>query len=267
MIITTIVLKNQKPIGETIKMIKTCTYCKKEFEAKRIDKNYCSASCRQLNHIQRKAVEMFGVAVKKENVNTMIDTLHQSVKTDEQTVKTVLPVAELVENKSPVILNENKEGEKEYKFLPSRFIDKVTTLYKSRSVMLTHNLISNDKLINKNLEWVNIRLRCLIEAVLFISERNKIPIPDLIELTNAFTFLLKSEQYKKLPENYPFRFFVKDFRNKLKNVCIENSDAEELPLKLNRKLKIELIVYRCELREIVPKVKFSELTFKSNKDE
>ena len=239
-------------------MIKTCAYCKKEFDAKRIDKNYCSASCRQLNHLQRKAVEMFGATVKNESVKTSIDAFDENVKTDEQTVKTVLPEVVKQGELQPII-----NTEKEYKYRPSRFIEEVSALYKSRSIKHSHKLISDDKIVNKNLEWINIRLRCLIEALLFVSERNSISISDLIEITNAFITLIKSEQFKKLPENYPYKHFVKDLRNKLKNICTENENVEEVPLKLNRKLKIELIVYRCELREVVPKIKFSELNFKN----
>ncbi len=260
-------LKNQKPIGETVKMIKTCTYCKKEFEAKRIDKNYCSASCRQLNHIQRKAVEMLGAVAKEEAANASIDTSDQNLKTVEQTVKTVLPEILIVEDKLPVVITEKKETEPEYKHIQSKFLNELTTMRISRSGIQSDKLVSENKLINKNLEWVNVRLRCLIEAVLFISERKSISIADLVELTNAFILLIKSEHFKKLPENYPFKHFAVDFKNKLKRICAENEDTEEVPLKLNRKLKIELIVYRCELRDVVPKRKFSELTFKSNSDE
>ncbi len=206
---------------------------------------------------------MFGVALKEENVKTSIDTSNENVKTDEQTVKTVLSEVLTEETQIPEIVKEKKEIEKEYRNMPSRFIEELTAMYKSRSVKHSHKLISEDKLINKNLEWINTRLRCLIEAVLFISERNSLSLGDLIELTNAFITLIKSEQFKKLPENYPYKFFVKDLRNKLKKVCIKNSDTEDVPLKLNRKLKIELIVYRCELREVAPKIKFSELNFKN----
>jgi hypothetical protein len=258
MITTIFDLKNKKPIGGIIKMIKTCTYCKKEFDAKRIDKNYCSASCRQLNHLQRKAVEMFGVGIKEESVKTSIDTLNENVKTDEQTVKTVLPEVVKQEDLHAVI-----NTEKEYKYILSRFVEEVSTIYKSRSIKHSHNLVSEDRLVNENLKWINIRLRCLIEALLFVSERKSISLQDLIEITNAFINLIKSEHFKKLSENYPYRYFVTDLRNKLKRVCIENEGAEEMPLKLNRKLKIELIVFRCELREVAPKIKFSELNFKN----
>ena len=166
-------------------MIKTCAYCKEEFDAKRIDKNYCSASCRQLNHLQRKAVELFGVTVKEENVKASIDTSGEYVKTG-------LPETPKQEERNPGV---ELKKEREYKFMPSKFVEEVGTLYKARSLKHTHNFLSSDKLINKNLEWVNIRIRCLIEAVLFISERNSISLTDLIELTNS---LLLISQYEKL---------------------------------------------------------------------
>ena len=253
--ITTITdLKKKKPIGETINMIKTCTYCKKEFEAKRIDKHYCSSSCRQLSHLQRKAVEMFGTNTKEEqNVKTTIDTSAESVKTDELNVKT---------------LPEKTIEEKDFKPIQSRFIKDVCESLKRRDV--EHNLycyMKDNKTFIKSIAWVNVRLRCLIEVLLLISERKNLPLNDLIEITNAFICLNKSEHFKKLPINFPYHHLVKDLRDKLKVICIENEHSEEVPLKLNKRLKTELIVYRCELRTVASKVKFSELNFKTNKDE
>ena len=246
MITTITVLKKKKLIGETTNMKKICTYCKKEFEAKRIDKHYCSSSCRQLNHLQRKAVEMFGTNTKEEqNVKPLIDTSTENVKT--------LP---------EIIIQE-----KEFKPVQSRFIIDVCELLKRRDV--EHNLycyMKDNKTIIKSIAWVNVRLRCLIEVLLLISERKNLPLNDLIEITNAFICLNKSEQFKKLPENFPYYHLVKDLRDKLKVICIENEHSEEVTLKLNRRLKTELIVYRCELRTVGSKVKFSELNFETNKD-
>lgn len=253
MIITITDLKKKIPIGETTNMIKTCTYCKKEFEAKRIDKHYCSSSCRQLNHLQRKAVEMFGTNTKEEqNAKPLIDTSTENVKTDRQNVKTL-----------PDIIT----SEKEFKPVQSRFIIDVSELLKRRDA--EHNLycyMKDNKTIIKSIAWVNVRLRCLIEVLLLISERKNLPLNDLIEITNAFICLTKSDQLKKLPDNFPYHHLVKDLRDKLKVICIENEHSEEVPLKLNRRLKTELIVYRCELRTVASKVKFSELNFKTNKD-
>lgn len=234
-------------------MIKTCTYCKKEFEAKRIDKHFCSASCRQLNHLQRKAVVLFG------NVSKEVE----NVKTDEQNVKTY-PAK--IEEK----VTEKQVGkiENEFKQVSSKFIKEIISLLKRRSIEEDlHSFIRNNKQHFKSIAWVNVRLRCLIEVLLLVSERKRLPLIDLIEITNAFICLVKSEHFKKLPTNFLYYNIAKDLRDKLKVICIENEGVQELPLKLNRRLKIELIVYRCELRAVASKIKFSELNFKINKDE
>lgn len=234
-------------------MIKTCTYCKKEFEAKRIDKHFCTASCRQLNHLQRKAVVLFG------NVSNEVG----NVKTDEQNVKTY-PVK--IEEK--ITEKQVDKVENEFKQISSKFIKEIISLLKRRSIEEDlYSFIRNNKQHFKSVAWVNVRLRCLIEVLLLVSERKQLPLIDLIEITNAFICLVKSEHFKKLPTNFLYYNITKDLRDKLKVICIENEGVKELPLKLNRRLKIELIVYRCELRAVASKIKFSELNFKINKDE
>lgn len=234
-------------------MIKTCTYCKKEFEAKRIDKHFCSASCRQLNHLQRKAVVLFG--------NVSNET--ENVKTDEQNVKTYP-----VKIEAKITEKQVDKVENEFKQVSSKFIKEVISLLKRRSIEEDlHSFIRSNKQHFKSIAWVNVRLRCLIEVLLLVSERRRLPLIDLIEITNAFICLVKSEHFKKLPTNFLYYNIAKDLRDKLKVICIENEGVQELPLKLNRRLKIELIVYRCELRAVTSKIKFSELNFKTNKDE
>lgn len=227
-------------------MIKTCTYCKKEFEAKRIDKHFCSASCRQLNHLQRKAVVLFG------NVSNEVG----NVKVNPEKIEG---------NK---IEKHENDVENEFKQVNSKFIKEVIFLLKRRSIEEDlHSFIRNSKQHFKSIAWVNVRLRCLIEVLLLVSERKRLPLIDLIEITNAFICLVKSEHFKKLPTNFLYYNIAKDLRDKLKVICIENEGVQELPLKLNRRLKIELIVYRCELRAVASKIKFSELNFKTNRDE
>lgn len=234
-------------------MIKTCTYCKNEFEAKRIDKHFCSASCRQLNHLQRKAVVLFGNVSKEE----------ENVKTDEQNVKTYPTKIE-----EKIIEKQTNEVENEFKQVNSKFIKEIVSLLKRRSIDEDlHSFIRNNKQHFKSIAWVNVRLRCLIEVLLLVSERKRFPLIDLIEITNAFICLVKSEHFKKLPTNFLYYNIAKELRDKLKVICIENEGVQDLPLKLNRRLKIELIVYRCELRAVASKIKFSELNFKINKDE
>lgn len=234
-------------------MIKICAYCKKEFEAKRIDKHFCTASCRQLNHLQRKAIVLFG------HVSSEVE----NVKTDERNVKT--HSEKIKEN---VIEKQENDTANEFKPISSKFIKEVISLLKRRSIEEDlHSFIRSNKQHFKSIAWVNVRLRCLIEVLLLVSERKRLPLNDLIEITNAFICLIKSEHFKKLPNDFLYYTIVKDLKDKLKVICIENEGVQDIPLKLNRVLKIELIVYRCELRAVSSKIKFSELNFKINKDE
>lgn len=248
MIITTIVLKKKKPIGETVKMIKTCAYCNKEFEARRVDKHFCSASCRQLNHLQKKAITLFGNESKSiEEPKEVI--IHQTTPAIEE---------------ESVVIKKEKTVEKQYKELESRFVNDIISQLKRRSIEVSiQAYVQNNKAFTKSVSWINVRLRCLIEILLLISERKSLPLADLVEITNAFTLLLKSEHLKNISEHYPYYQLIKDLRDKLKNIYIENEDSDFVQIKLVRRVKIDLIVYRCELRSVASKVKFSELNFKT----
>lgn len=175
-------MKKKKPIGETVKMIKTCAYCNKEFEARRVDKHFCSASCRQLNHLQKKAITLFG------NESKSIDEL------EEVTIRQTIPAIE----EEPVVIKKEKTVEKQYKEIQSRFLNDIISQLKRRSIEVSiQAYVQNNKAFTKNVSWINVRLRCLIEILLLISERKSLPLADLVEITNAFTLLLKSEHLKK----------------------------------------------------------------------
>lgn len=241
-------MKKKKPIGETVKMKKTCAYCNKEFEARRVDKHFCSASCRQLNHLQKKAITLFG----NEN-KTIEDT---ALVTVHQTTSAIM--------EEPVVIKKEKTVEKQYKEIQSRFVDDVISQLKRRSIEISiQEYVENNKAYAKSISWINVRLRCLIEILLLISERKSLPLADLVEITNAFTLLLKSEHLKKISEHYPYHKLIKDLRDKLKHIYLENEDSDFVQIKLVRRVKIDLIIYRCELRSVASKVKFSELNFKT----
>lgn len=239
-------MRKKKPIGETVKMIKTCAYCNKEFEAKRVDKHFCSASCRQLNHLQKKAITLFG---------------NDSKTIDEPKVVTISQTAPAIEEE-PVVTKKEKAVEKQYKEIQSRFVNDIISQLKRRSIEVSiQAYVQNNKSLARSISWVNVRLRCLIEILLLISERKILPLADLVEITNAFTLLLKSEHLKKIMEHYPYYELIKDLRDKLKHIYLENEDSDFVQIKLVRRVKIDLIVYRCELRSVASKVKFSELNF------
>ncbi len=224
----------------------TCLYCKTEFEAPRKDKNYCDASCRQQAYMLRKGTAMVGA--------TLISSVDKVIPFE--------PVNN-VEEKLELL---KVETEKEYIARAAKFISKVDALMEERNhAYLLRNLIWENPNLEKNMEWINVRLRCLIECLLTLSERKTVLLNDLAEITNAFTLIIRSSHFQLLPELYPYKYKIKELRDKLKNIYMTAENMEEFNLTLGRSLKIELIVMRCELRTVSPRRTYNQLQFNKEK--
>ena len=78
--------------------------------------------------------------------------------------------------------------------------------YRGHDEWLRRHIISQ-------IEWISIHYRCLLDCVLTISNMKVVEWYDLAELTNAFTFLITSDYFKTLPEDFPFT----------KNILFRNS--------------------------------------------
>ena len=121
------------------------------------------------------------------------------------------------------------------------------------------------ELINLQLDvhsyWVGQRLRCLLECLLALSETKYTKVADLMEICNAFTYIMRSIHYESLPEAFPYREAIGELRDKLKRVCIKAQKAEEIKFRLEREDKIRLITTRYELAQYISKKRFSQLNF------
>lgn len=222
----------------------TCLYCKTEFEAPRKDKHYCNASCRQQAYMLRKGTAMAGVET---NSNT---------KSQEpiQEGKRIEPVINVTKN------------EKEFHQRAGKFISQVVELMEQRNYeYLLQSLRRENPETVKSQDWFNVRLRCLVECLLTLSERKTILLSDLAEITNAFTLLIRSSHFQNLPEPYPYTHKVKELRNKLRNIYTAAEDMEEFHLNLGKNLKIELIAMRSELRTVALRKTYNQLQFKEEK--
>lgn len=222
----------------------TCLYCKTEFEAPRKDKHYCNASCRQQAYMLRKGTAMAGIEI---TTNT---EQPEPIQEREQT-EPVINVLKI---------------EKQFYPRAGKFISHVVELMEQRNYeYLLQSLRRENAETIKSQDWVNLRLRCLVECLLTLSERKTILLGDLAEITNAFTLLIRSTHFQNLPKAYPFMHKVKDLRNKLRNIYAAAEDLEEFRLNLGKILKIELIAMRCELRSVAPRKTYNQLQFKEDK--
>lgn len=219
----------------------TCLYCKTEFEAPRKDKKYCNASCRQQAYMLRKGTAMAGF-------ETNSNTEPQEPIQESEGIRAVINLT---------------KNEKEFHPRAGKFIGKVVELLEQRNYEFLLQSLRRDN--TERQDWVNVRLRCLVECLLTLSERNTILLGDLAEITNAFTLLIRSSHFQNLPEPYPYTHKVKELRNKLKSIHTAAEDMEEFHLNLGKNLKIELIAMRCELRIVAPRKTYNQLQFKEEK--
>lgn len=222
----------------------TCLYCKTEFEAPRKDKHYCNASCRQQAYMLRKGTAMAGIEI-------ITNTEQPEPIQEREQAEPVINVLKI---------------EKQFYPRAGKFIGQVVDLMEERNYeYLLQSLLRENAETAASQDWVNVRLRCLVECLLTLSERKTILLNDLAEITNAFTLIIRSTHFQNLPETYPYTHKVKDLRNKLRNIYTDAEDLEEFRLNLGKNLKIELITMRCELRTVAPRKTYNQLQFKEEK--
>ncbi|OQP60103.1 hypothetical protein A3860_34810 [Niastella vici] len=110
-------------------------------------------------------------------------------------------------------------------------------------------------------KWITLRLRCLLENLIKL---NNLPVIDnatLIAVKEAFTTLIGSDNFKRLPSNYPNARFIKELEQKLALIVKQHKPRDHIRFRLSRKLKVEIIAKRFMMADFVPFVKFFDLDF------
>jgi hypothetical protein len=144
-------------------------------------------------------------------------------------------------------------GISEHEYIPirCRWIDELYERFKLENIFF--------KKKEYQIDWVSIRYRSLLECVLSLSRINIIEWKDLAELTNAFTFLMSSEQFKDLPITYPYRKEIVLLRDKLKAFCMETRGEECIKFRLKLDTKKELLFQRFALAQHFQKLTFNQV--------
>jgi hypothetical protein len=157
---------------------------------------------------------------------------------------------------------EEEEPEEEYKWIDSPLLKQIEKNYeKNNSEFLFKNPMkywSIDEIMNTN--WINVRLRSIIESMIKLSNYSRIDKNTILCLTDAINRLVKSNAYKSLPENYPHRELIKELYIKL-NSLTRNTFTERPKFVLSVELKSRLIAIRHEMIQYAPAMKFSEMDF------
>lgn len=112
-----------------------------------------------------------------------------------------------------------------------------------------------------SVKWVSVRLRCLIESLLTLSNKPSIDNQSMSALKAAFTTLINSTHFKRLPENYPYLSLVKELEQKISLIAKQHKHIESIQFRLTSNRKAKLIAVRYILADFVPAMKFSEMDF------
>ena len=204
-------------------------------------------------------------ASKSQNVMAVVALSEESEKTESRTLIKPTAKKEKMEQTDPKPSLERKEEKQYVSYYPEFLVD----------IYDHFNLLGRDLLFlekersfpgkSKQVGWVSVRYRSLLENLLTLSEMNRVHLSDLVEVTNAFTLLIRSRSYAELPGNYPYSASIKVLREKLRALCVEYKDEESIRFRIPLSLKKDLLLYRLELSQSFPKKPFCKLTFNEDK--
>jgi len=236
-------------------MEKTCPYCEKTFAGKRTDSLYCSPSCRQMAYIGRKTkVELLPPRSDQHIASGLIGNDDTSAAEAKRT-GTLVSTDALPEIQKPSI----DASEEKYTPYQSRFLDSLIEFTNERHQQSSlETCLMHEDLPSYS---VSLHLRCLVECLLIFSELKFLKVDDLMEVCNAFTYIVRSKNYALLPREYPYTDAILMLKEKLKRVCLKVENADQIKFRLTQEDKMEIIAMRFELAKFIPKRQFNELDF------
>jgi hypothetical protein len=108
---------------------------------------------------------------------------------------------------------------------------------------------------------VSLRLRCLVESLIKLSNFSVVEYDNIIALKEAFAALINSNYFTLLPVNYPFTPLIKEIEQKLALIAKLHEHCKSIRFRLSVSRKVEFIAVRFMLADFVPAVKLSEICF------
>lgn len=227
-------------------MERRCEYCNQSFVPKRTDAIYCSHSCRQMSYVLRKSKNVNPKVIKA--VLTGKDTLEDD-EDHVQSDKIEWAYEKETQDKIQATVSQ-----------PIGFVQEIANLVEGRNNSSVLGMLLHHTGYGQT-AWVSIRYKCLLECLLMFSETAYISTEDLKEVCNAFTGLVRSDEFQTLPDIYPYIEEVIKLRSTIKTICISSMNDDYLKFRLKKETKLKLIASRWELSQYVPKRSFNELSF------
>ena len=266
-------------------MTKDCLYCGNPIVSKRSTKKYCSDNCKQLAFYKRTQSQLTSPAsadytqpddsgyddfTVKEKALTVKQTLNDNISfdqwengsRDEQVDTTLLPKS-LPPGQAVNVKSFTVNPETNYQWVDSSFITKIAEYVDNSTDMLMLQNPSDywSSYYLPVVKWVSIRLRCLLENLIRLNNYSTIDYATLNTIKEAFTTLIGSDNFKRLPSNYPNTRIIKELEQKLSLIAKQHKRRDQICFRLATNLKVEIIAKRFMMADFVPFVKFFDLDF------
>lgn len=267
-------------------MTKDCLYCGNPIVSKRSTKKYCSNNCKQLAFYKRtqlqltapsgtsdllytgttKSVNYGSEDITDDESLNVNQTLNDNISIDqwEKSYKdsTLLPKSPPL-GKPLTVKSFTPDPQTDYQWVESSFMAKIAGyIDESQDMLLIQN--PHDYWGTYYLpivKWVSQRLRCLLENLIRLNNYPSIDYATLATVKDAFTDLTGSDNFKRLPSNYPNTGFIKELQQKLSVIVKQHKPREHIRFRLTQKLKVEIIAKRFMMADFIPAAKFHDLDF------
>jgi hypothetical protein len=260
-------------------MIKTCLHCGKPMQSQRSTKKYCSDNCKQLAFYKRSGLALSGInhddnfpaTDKQQDEESIIGKKVITELTYEENFNEPiienLPVKPL-NDKLIVTVNDSftirpAQEEKPYECIRSKIIDSIADYIDNSEALFMFQCPEKywGAHVLPTVKWVSLRLRCLLESLIKLSNISAIDYASVVAVRDAFTTLINSNQFKRLPTNYPYTELIKELEQKLAFIAKQYKHSESILFRLTTNRKVELIANRYMLADFVQAIKFSEMDF------
>lgn len=233
-------------------MKRNCLHCGHPLTAKRNTKKYCSDRCKQAAFYTRAAqVNMVGGNDKKESMlpfNVKVIPLDSITNHDEQGGPSNTLKAGSYSNQKPF-------------FRTSALIDEIGESACADVTIMTMMQSPMEYWHGSDLEkvkWVSARFRSVLENLLRL-DRTMVEYKSLALLRDAMTSLINATKFQFLPFNYPFKIQIRQWQKILSKITKDKHGVVRFKLVFEH--KIQLMITRFLLADLVPFVRFATLDF------
>jgi len=155
-----------------------------------------------------------------------------------------------------------KQERPKYHWVQSQLLEKIESIRQTSwlEIMLAKSRSYWSWSEIEAVQWVTVRIRCLIDNILRLSNAQRISRATLQRIAQAFDAMVNASKFKSLPSNYPLTKLITELHGKFTTMA-KNAREKRITLRLSFYRKAELLAVRFMIGRFVPRMRFSELEF------